>query len=85
MIISITAQIQINEFRPFKFQLEETFTPVNATELEQEMAQVIELQESIDEENLRVMNYWNASYPSYRWHQIMMDISRAPFVSPGSR
>jgi hypothetical protein len=23
------------------------------------------------------MNYWNAAYPSYRWHQIMMEVSRA--------
>ncbi|MGB0524489.1 MAG: vanadium-dependent haloperoxidase [Flammeovirgaceae bacterium] len=76
-VTSATAQVQITDFRPFKFQLEETFSPVHGTELKQEMAQVIELQKGINEADIRTMNYWNASYPSYRWHQIMMEISRA--------
>ena len=76
-VASATAQVQINDFGPFKFQLKETFSPVNATELEREIAKVIELQEGINEGDIRAMNYWNASYPSYRWHQIMMKISRA--------
>ena len=76
-VASATAQVQINNFRPFKFQLEATFSPVNATELKQEIAEVIELQDGTNEENIRAMNYWNASYPSYRWHQIMMEISSA--------
>jgi hypothetical protein len=76
-VTSTTAQVQINDFGPFKFQLEASFSPVNATELQQEMAKIIELQEGINEEDIRVMNYWNASYPSYRWHQIMMETSSA--------
>ena len=76
-VASAKTQVQINEFRPFKFQLEETYSPVNSTELEREVAMVIELQEKIDEADIMVMNYWNASYPSYRWHQIMMEISSA--------
>ncbi len=76
-VASANAQVQINDFGPFKFQLEESFSPVHATELEQEIAEVIEGQEGIKEEDIRAMNYWNASYPSYRWHQIMMEISSA--------
>jgi hypothetical protein len=76
-VASATAQVQINDFGPFKFELKESFSPVNASELEQEIAKVIELQEGINEEEIRAMNYWNASYPSYRWHQIMMEISSA--------
>ncbi|MCG8388709.1 MAG: phosphatase PAP2 family protein [Cytophagales bacterium] len=76
-VASASAQVQINDFEPFKFQLEETFSPVNATEREQEIAKVIELQKGINKEDTWAMNYWNASYPSYRWHQVMMEISRA--------
>ncbi|MEM6845501.1 MAG: phosphatidic acid phosphatase [Bacteroidota bacterium] len=76
-VVPTTAQVQIHDFAPFKFQLEETFSPADATELEQEIAKVIALQKGINEEDIRAMNYWNASYPSYRWHQIMMEISRA--------
>ena len=76
-ISSVTAQVQLNDYEPFKFQLEEIFTPVKAAEKKQEVAQIIELQEETDEEDLRTMNYWNASFPSYRWHQMMMEASRA--------
>ena len=76
-LVSATAQVQIKDFSPFKFQLEETLSPLSATEIEREIAQVIELQEGIKEEDRRAINYWNASYPSYRWHQIMMEVSRA--------
>ena len=76
-VTSATAQVQINDFRPFKFKLEESLSPVPATELEQEIAKIIELQDGINEEDIRAMNYWNASYPSYRWHQIMMEVSSA--------
>ncbi|MEM9888762.1 MAG: vanadium-dependent haloperoxidase [Bacteroidota bacterium] len=75
--VSATAQVQINDFQPFKFQLERSFSPLNASELQQEMAELIELQKAIEEEDLRIMNYWNAAYPSYRWHQIMMEISKS--------
>jgi hypothetical protein len=76
-VASTTAQVQMNKLGPFRFQLEEAFSPLNVSELEQEIAKVIELQKETTEENIRVMNYWNASYPSYRWHQIMMEISSA--------
>jgi len=72
-----TAQVQIDNFQAFKFQLEENFLPLNATEIEQEIVEVIELQKGITEDDIRIINYWNTSYPSYRWHQIMMAISRA--------
>ncbi|MEO1217005.1 MAG: phosphatidic acid phosphatase, partial [Bacteroidota bacterium] len=76
-VASGTAQVQINDFGPFKYQLEETFSPLSGTELEGEIAKIIELQKGIKEEDIRLINYWNASYPSYRWHQIMMEISKA--------
>ena len=76
-VVSAAAQVQINDFKPFKFQLEETFLPVDKTELGEEIIKIIALQQRSTEEDIRVMNYWNASYPSYRWHQVMMEVSSA--------
>ncbi|MEL7001765.1 MAG: phosphatase PAP2 family protein [Bacteroidota bacterium] len=76
-VTSATAQLRLNHFGPFKFQLEETFSPVNDSELDQEFTKVIKVQQGINKEDIQIINYWNASYPSYRWHQIMMEISRA--------
>lgn len=76
-LTSLGAQVEMSDFEPFKFHVEESFTPVDATELEQEFAKVIELQAAVSAEDKWAMNYWNAAYPSYRWHQIMMEISRA--------
>ncbi|MBV6652975.1 MAG: vanadium-dependent haloperoxidase [Mameliella sp.] len=74
-VASSTAQV--NNFKPFKFQLEASFSPVSDNNLEQETTQIIEAQRALNEQNIRTVNYWNASYPSYRWHQIMMEVSRA--------
>ena len=76
-VASATAQVQIEDIRPFKFSLEESYSPLKAAELEKEIVELIELQKEIKEEDIREINYWNASYPSYRWHQIMMEVSRA--------
>ena len=75
--ISANSQVHIDDYGPFKFQLEETFSLNNESELEREIVKIIEQQKGINEEDIRAINYWNASYPSYRWHQIMMEISRA--------
>ncbi|MEM6316574.1 MAG: phosphatase PAP2 family protein [Bacteroidota bacterium] len=75
--VSTTAQVQIDNFKPFKFQLEKSFLPVNSTELKQELVEIIASQKGMSEEDIRTVNYWNAAYPSYLWHQIMMEISRA--------
>ena len=76
-VTSLTAQIQIEDFAAFKFQSGATLAPLSEAEIEQEISQVIKLQEAISTEDKWDINYWNAAYPSYRWHQIMMDISRA--------
>jgi hypothetical protein len=70
-------QVLISDYKPFKFQLEESFSPPGVAEREQEIASIVELQKGISEQDIRRVNYWNAAYPSYRWHQIMMELSRA--------
>lgn len=74
---SVIAQVETKNFKPFKFHLKATLVPVNATAVEQEITEVIKRQEGVNAEDKREINYWNAAYPTYRWHQIMMDISRA--------
>ncbi|MEM9848577.1 MAG: vanadium-dependent haloperoxidase [Bacteroidota bacterium] len=76
IVASAAAQVQIKDFRPFKFQLAESFSPIDATEQQQAIAEIIKLQANLQEADISTINYWNASYPSYRWHQIMMEISR---------
>ena len=76
-IVPGLAQVHIRDFAPFMFHSEATFSPVPKAAIKQEIARVIELQEGISEADIRTMNYWNASYPSYRWQQIMMEIGRA--------
>ncbi|MEL6556999.1 MAG: vanadium-dependent haloperoxidase [Bacteroidota bacterium] len=71
------AQVRVNDFQPFKFQLDKAFKPATESEIEKEITKVIERQKTLKEEDIRRVNYWNASYPSYRWHQVMMEISRA--------
>ncbi|MEM9921521.1 MAG: vanadium-dependent haloperoxidase [Bacteroidota bacterium] len=76
-LTSATAQVKVDDFKPFKFQVAEAFTPLEAAEREQEIARVIELQKALGMKDVRAINYWNAVYPSYRWHQIMMAVGRA--------
>jgi len=76
-VIPSNAQVQVNDFEAFKFQVEENVSALKKTEIKQEIRTLIELQKGITEEDIRAMNYWNASYPSYRWHQVMMKISKS--------
>ncbi|MEM6517050.1 MAG: vanadium-dependent haloperoxidase [Bacteroidota bacterium] len=73
----IAAQVQIKDFKSFKFHLEKKNVSVDTSEIAEEFRQIIESQVNINDEAQWAINYWNASYPSYRWHQIMMDISKA--------
>lgn len=76
-VTSVMAQMEANGFAPFKFQVKESFEPVTTAEFKQQAATVLELQSSVSTEESWAVDYWNASYPSYRWHQIMMEVGRA--------
>ncbi len=61
----------------FKFGMSKTFHPEKRRILSREIEDIIEIQ-SLMEDNDRVrVAYWNAAYPSYRWHQIMMDVGQS--------
>ncbi len=76
-VTSLSAQVQMTDFTAFKFQSEATPIPLDEAATKQEIAEVIKLQEAISGEDKWIINYWNASYPAYRWHQIMMEVGRA--------
>lgn len=74
---SLSGQVQMDHFAPFKYQLDDQFTPVKKKQVRQEIAEIVEMQRDLNDADLREMNYWNAAYPSYRWHQILMEISQS--------
>lgn len=73
----IFAQLRMDHFASFKYELNDPFPPATEKQLSGQTAAIIAVQRDISDEDLQLMNYWNAAYPSYRWHQIMMDVSRA--------
>lgn len=73
----VFGQVQLDDFKPFLFEPDGAFASVNSMSREKELDSIIALQENASELEIQRMNYWNASYPSYRWHQIMMEVSAA--------
>jgi hypothetical protein len=63
-------------YKPFKYELQESFSPVNEQQLRDEISEIISIQQQMDEEDAWNISYWNNSYPSYRWHQLLMQASR---------
>lgn len=76
-VVPSLAQVQLNHYAPFKYQSDESYLLAGAPEREQEVEVIIDIQQKIKDDDLRTVKYWNAAYPSYRWHQIMMEVSRA--------
>jgi len=68
-------QMMSYEIKPFKFNLQEQFSPADDEEfLRDEISEIIKVQEEIsDQWSLR---YWNGAYPAYRWHQLLMQVSQ---------
>ncbi|MEM7551540.1 MAG: vanadium-dependent haloperoxidase [Bacteroidota bacterium] len=60
----------------FKFELKEPFPPIDEKLLRDEISEIIIAQQKMEEEDPWSIKYWNASYPSYRWHQLLMGVSR---------
>jgi hypothetical protein len=67
------AQMTSTRFEPFKVELHEQFSPADEKLLKDEISEIITIQEETDPWLIR---YWNGSYPSYRWHELLMKVSR---------
>ncbi|MEM6397887.1 MAG: phosphatase PAP2 family protein [Bacteroidota bacterium] len=76
-LASATAQSPAQDFEPFKFSGSEMYAPISASETEREILEILAAQSDMTTEEAQTVKYWNAAYPSYRWHQIMMAVSRA--------
>ncbi len=72
-----SAQVRMEDYPPFKFELDTDFSVATEQQIQEETKEIVAAQSGLTDEELRKINYWNASYSSYRWHQIMMEISRA--------
>ncbi len=69
-------QMTSSPFKPFKFELQERISPVNEKQLRDEISEITAIQQEMEEEDTWSIRYWNGSYPSYRWHQLLMQVSR---------
>jgi len=68
-------QVKYGPFHPFKFALQERFLPVNEKLLPAEISKIVAIQKEMEEDSWSV-SYWNNAYPSYRWHQLLMEVSK---------
>lgn len=66
-------QSAYSSFEPFKFKLEEEYSSNKEAFL---LDQIVTIQEGIEKQDVWSMKYWNGAYPSYRWHQLLMETSR---------
>lgn len=69
-------QAKPSSYKPFKFELQEHFLPVDEKLLLDEISEITTVQQGIEEEDSWSIKYWNGAYPSYRWHQLLMEVSQ---------
>ena len=77
MFTSRTAYTQVTKdiYPHFKFELSGKYKPESRNTLKEELEEILQLQSEIQADDKLRIKHWNAAYPGYRWHQIMMDIS----------
>ncbi|SMG27292.1 PAP2 superfamily protein [Marivirga sericea] len=71
-----SAVAQQHDYKSFKFSLDEKFEVLSAQQEEKEIELIIHAQRILEDSIIQEINYWNNSYPSYRWHQILMEIGK---------
>jgi hypothetical protein len=59
-------------YRAFMFQSETANFSAENSGLELEAKAIHESQQQLNDSLLQEVRFWNAAYPSYRWHQIMV-------------
>ncbi len=69
-------QMKSSLFEPFKFELQEHFPAVSEELLRDEISEVVAVQHKMEKADPWAIRYWNGSYPSYRWHQLLMQASQ---------
>ena len=69
----LLAQTEKNIYQPFMFSLDVNDVPEIAPNPEAEIEAIVTAQNLVNDSLLQEVRYWNAAYPSYRWHQIMVE------------
>lgn len=69
-------QMDANSYEPFKFEIQERISPVDERLLRDEISEIAAVQQEMKEEELWTVRYWNDAYPGYRWHELLMEVSR---------
>jgi hypothetical protein len=72
--LSLEVKAQIPVYKNFKFAYEGEFGTLSETQIDDGINIIREAQANINDSVLQVIKYWNNAYPSYRWHQILMEI-----------
>ncbi len=72
--VNVNAQL-LKPCTPFKYSTSENFSAVANKQLQEEIKELITLQKTIENADYQNIKHWNASYPSYRWHQEIMKAS----------
>lgn len=69
----LSAQIEKQSYQAFMFALENEDWSKIASNSETDITTIVTAQKKITDSVKLEVKYWNASYPSYRWHQIMVE------------
>lgn len=69
----VFGQLKSSTFEPFKFELQEDFSPASENVHRNEISEIVAVQREMEQGDTWPIRYWNGSYPSYRWHQILME------------
>lgn len=67
------AQTSTENYKPFLFSLDKNYLSESDSNSEEQVESIISSQKFINDSLLLDIKYWNGAYPSYRWHQIMVE------------
>lgn len=63
-------------YQPFKFTYGEALSHPTEEEMLAEVPRILTTQHTLSDSVRWIVRYWNDAYPSYRWHQLLMEASR---------
>jgi len=69
----LLAQTEKKTYQPFMFSLDVDDVSKIAPNPASEIEAIVTAQKPVNDSLLHEVRYWNAAYPSYRWHQIMVE------------
>lgn len=69
----VFAQTKESSYTPFMFSLDTDAVSRIVGSPDMETEAILQLQQHLNDSLLQEVHYWNAAYPSYRWHQVMVN------------